>query len=643
MNRDDAKKRVLESTDLVRLVSEHVVLKPRGREFIGVCPFHDDKNPSMYVVPHKQFYHCFSCGASGDAFSFVMGYHKMTFPEALKYLADRAGIELPRNTREQSSDEPTERQRIAAANQFAVEFFKRTLADERLGGPARRYITQRGISDEMVETFALGAAPDAWDALAQYVNRKQMDRQAFEWAGLIAPRKTGDGHFDKMRHRLMFPIFDAIGRPVAFGGRVLPEASTREEKSDAKYLNSPETALFNKSATLFGLHAAHKPISDSHTAVIVEGYTDVIAAHQAGARNVVATLGTALTAEHAAVLRRYADQVVLIFDADEAGQKAADRALQIFFNQPIDVKIAVLPDGCDPADLLARPDGLEQWQTAIVQAADAMTFQFRRVRQQFDAADTLAAKQRISEQYLRTLIDLGLDRIETARRGLVLARVAEMLRLDSASIDRLIRQLSGRRRATGPVHDEVEPDFDAPPSRPTAAQQAQRHLVGCLLTEPTLFHETVADGRELNESIGHDDFDHPPTAALYGAIYEWLIEHDQLTTADLRNLLHDENQVRYALQLQIEVSRLTDGSTAGLHELLTASATALAGRRAEQEYQQQKMLLRETKQEQPNNPGTTGTPPGTDSADDTETQRLALAIAHAQANPSARRVPRVSG
>jgi len=639
VNRDDAKRRVLEATDLVHLISEHVVLKPRGREFVGLCPFHEDKNPSMNVVPHKQFYHCFSCGAGGDAFSFVMGYHKMTFPEALKFLADRGGIELPKFNRDAAAagDQPTERQRIASANQLAVEFFRRSLSHDTLGKIARDYIAQRGISDEMIEAFGLGAAPDSWDALSKTIQQKQWDRQGFELAGLIGQRKSGDGYFDKMRHRLIFPIFDAIGRPVAFGGRVLPDGQ-RDDKSDAKYLNSPETALFNKSATLFGLHLAHKPISDSHTAVIVEGYTDVIAAHQAGAQNVVATLGTALTGEHASVLRRYADQVVLIFDADEAGQRAADRALQVFFNQPIDVKIAVLPDGLDPADLLAQPDGLDRWHAAIAQAADAMTFQFRRVRRQFDDTDTLAGKQRISEQYLRTLIDLGFEKLDAARRGLVVARVAEMLLLDPPDVDRMIRRLStgARRPAAAPfVDDASDEPMDMPIARPAGAELAQQHIVGCLLIEPDLFHATMDDGRELSEAVGHDDFTHGPTASLYAPLYEWLMEHDELTTADLRNVFDDEKKITYALQLQTQVSRLTGDTHAGLTNLLLASVAALAARRAEQEYQHQKMMLKEETNQQPADDA-----PNTA---DTEAERLKLAIAHTRANPSARRMPRVSG
>ncbi|MBI1368213.1 MAG: DNA primase [Planctomycetes bacterium] len=626
VNRDDSKRRVLESTDIVGLISEHVVLKPRGREFVGLCPFHDDKNPSMNVVPHKQMYHCFSCGAGGDAYSFVMAYHKMTFPEAMQFLADRAHIELPKHGKREGGDEPTMSQRIAQANKLAVDYFRRMLAEPKTGAIARKYLGERRINDAMIEAFAIGVAPDAWDALANLVEKNRWDRKAFEQAGLIAVRKSGDGYMDKMRHRLIFPIMDAIGRPIAFGGRVLPDG-TREDKSDAKYLNSPETPLFNKSATLFGLNLAHKAISDSRTAVIVEGYTDVIAAHQAGVKNVVATLGTALTADHAKVLRRYGDRVVLVFDADEAGQKAADRALQVFFNEPIDVVIAVLPDGLDPADLFAEAEGVSRWHQAIDEAADAMTFQFRRVRANFNAADSLAGKQRITEDYLRTLVQLGLAKIDAARRGLVLARVADMLLLDAASVDKMIRQIAGARPA--PIAAEMEAADAADLRRPTAAEQAQQLIVGCLLNEPALFHALMPDGRAFCETIGHADFSAGPIHDLYADLYEWLTEHDTLAPSDLRTLLKEENRIQHALQWQMHVARLTQTGATRVDELLAANAKALIDQRSNDEYQHQKMLLRETQAQQE------------DRDLEAQTQRLELAIAHAKANPSARRFPRV--
>ena len=323
---EDQKIQVQQATDIVRLIGEQVSLRPKGKEFAGLCPFHDDKNPSMFVSPAKQIYKCFSCGAGGDVFTFVTQYHKMTFPEALSFLAERAGIRLEaRGGRGGGEAKQGERGRISQANTLAVGFFRALYRHAEHGRSGREYVAKRGISPEMVEAFEIGYAPDRWDGLSMTIAQKNWDLGAFELAGLVKARERGgepasgeaSGHYDRLRHRLIFPIFDAIGRPIAFGGRKLREAD------EPKYLNSPETALFNKSATLYGLHLAKKPIIDSRTAVIVEGYTDVIACHQAGVRNVVATLGTALTAEHVRELRRYAEQVVLVFDGDAAVRKPA--------------------------------------------------------------------------------------------------------------------------------------------------------------------------------------------------------------------------------------------------------------------------------------------------------------------------------
>ncbi len=554
MNREDAKRKVLQSTDLVRLIGEQVTLRPKGREFVGLCPFHEDSNPSMYVSPAKQIFKCFACGAGGDAFSFVMDYHKMTFPEAMKYLADREGIALPQSPGrpEHGGGTADLRERMRQANDKAVRFFRKQFADESTGAAAREYVRSRGIGDEMVEAFAIGYAPDAWDALASAVAHHKLDRQAFAATGLIAERSDGSS-YDRLRHRLVFPIFDAIGRPIAFGGRILPGSTLDDQSVDAKYLNSPETPLFNKSATLFGLHLAKKPIIDSRTAMIVEGYTDVIAAHQAGLGNVVATLGTALTRQHAAELKRYCDEVILVFDADEAGLKAADRALEVFFTEPVDVKIATLPEGNDPADLLGEADGLDRWNAAMDAAADAMSFHFQRIRTSFDAADTLSGKQRIAEDYLRTLVQLGLKQMEPTRRGMVLSRIAELLKLDLASVDEVARKLGSARRSGGPARDAATGEAA---QRPDARTDAEQTIVGCLINHADLFHETMADGRTCDESITADDISHLPTREVFQAVHDWLLHHDKIEATDVRIMLDDEQAVRHAIDVAARAARM---------------------------------------------------------------------------------------
>ncbi|MBI1374828.1 MAG: DNA primase [Phycisphaera sp.] len=651
VSRDDVKRQVADATDIVQLIGEHVALTPRGREFIGLCPFHEDRKPSMYVVPAKQMYHCFACGAGGDAFSFLMNYHKMGFREALTLLAERANIKLPAYGGGGNKDDgPSPKERMRSANKLATEFFKRLYHDEKIGKVARDYVATRGINKDMVEAFCIGYAPDEWDGMVQQINTKRWDREAFELAGLIAPRKNGGGHYDRLRHRLIFPIFDNMGSPIAFGGRVLA-GTTRDDSSDAKYLNSPETPLFNKSATLFGLHLAQKPIIDSRTAIIVEGYTDVIACHQAGVRNVVATLGTALTEQHAAKLRSYCDRVVLLFDADEAGQKAADRALQVFFNERIDVDIAVLPGAKDPAELFQLPDGMALWQGAVDAAVDAMTFQFNRVRRLFEEATTIAGKQRVTEEYLRTLVNLGFDRLDMGRRGLVMARLADLLLLDVPTVDAMIRGLAqGSRPRVSPPRPALPPEpvydeygeivdanvdggyggeIDEADTRVSVRQRAERDVVGCLLVKPELIHVDLPDGRPLSESIGLADFTDKPVARLYDGVFEWLMEHEGLTTSDLREVFDSEQPIRLATRLQMQVEQLTRSDDDQLMDLLVKSVEAIVRYRSEEEYREQKMQLRSEEASE------------TVESTDERQRRLELAVAHMKANPSAARVPRI--
>jgi DNA primase len=602
---EQTKGRVLESTDLVELIGQHIALRPKGREFAGLCPFHDDTNPSLYVSPTKQIYKCFVCGAGGDALSFITHYHKMSFPEALAHLAERAGIELPRHGRgAQPGEGMSNRQRILEANKKALSFFRNALRDERAGAVARQYLAERGIDDEMIEAFQLGCAPDRWDALAERVQRSRWDREAFEMAGLIAPRRRGNGYFDKLRHRLIFPILDNIGRPIAFGGRVLP-VSEREDKTDAKYLNSPEHDAFHKSATLFGLHRAQRAIIDSRTAVLVEGYTDVLAAHRAGFSNAVATLGTALTRDHARLLRRYCDRVLLVFDADEAGQRAADRALEVFFQEPLDVDIAILPEGLDPADLLGKDDGPDRFQGSLDAAEDAMAFQFRRVRRAFDQTETMAGRQRITEQYLQSLVRLGLRRLGRQRYGLVFARLAELLGMSPAAVKDAVGRIEDQ-----PGHDQSSANAAArqqPTRRLNAAQRAERYIIGCLLNGAELFHAEMPDGMPLDEAVVPDDFSDEAHRKLYGSIYKWLADRDteatpedgedtaqgrSLQPAELRPMLEDEDLLQLALNLQLKVDELTEGSHDRRVELLRRSASAVVRNRDEQEYQHEKQRMR---------------------------------------------------
>lgn len=528
------RERVMAATDIVRLIGEHVQLRPKGREFAGLCPFHDDKNPSMQVSPQKQIYKCFSCGAGGTCFDFVMGYHKLTFPEAIKMLADRAGVELTPFKPGQGGSAPDpqstdRRKRLLSVNELALAFFQNALQ-----GPdaqaIREYVQQRGISAEMIEKFQVGYAPHSWHALSEAVAAKRWDRPAFEAAGLIAKSNKGDNDYDKLRHRLIFPICDDMGRAIAFGGRTLPGNELDDPTVDAKYLNSPETLLFNKSRTLYGLHLAKKAIIDAKTAVIVEGYTDVIACHQHDRRNVVAALGTAFTTEHASKLRRFCEKVVLVFDGDAAGHKAADRAVEVLLTSEIDVAVVILPQGQDPDELLSGEGGEAVWDTLVDQAQGAMQYLLEQFENELDASNTMAGKQDAATAFLTRLARHDIAAMPGIRRALVVARLSDLLHMPEQEVLTELKRLKPRQFApvielvktenlpadNDPPHGGTpyESQENAGPERPEgdsssrirAVDLAERQVVACLLKDNDLFDATLADRADFCEAVPPGDF-----------------------------------------------------------------------------------------------------------------------------------------
>jgi len=631
---DDADKiKVQQATDLVALIGEHVSLRSKGREFVGLCPFHDDQNPSMYVSPQKQIYKCFSCGAGGDAFSFVMGYHKMTFPEALNHLAERAGIELTRR-RGSSEDpnQPSERQRIMEANEKALRFFRNVLAHETHGQAGQQYLQQRGISPEMIEAFGVGLAPDRWDGLSMKAEKSQWSVQDFMAAGLLSSRKSGPGSVDRFRHRLIFPISDSLGRPIAFGGRVLPNPSeTKDDPTrDAKYLNSPESVAFDKSRSLYGLHLAKKAIIDAKTAIIVEGYTDVIACHQASVKNVVATLGTALTRGHADELRRYCEKVILVFDGDEAGQKAADRAVEIFLTAEVDVDIAVLPGGQDPAELLIaegqaaeegdqaegrQAEGRQDWDQAIASAQSAMNYLLARTRNRLGDADSVTARQHVLESLIDELVRLGLGQAGPVRRGMLIESLSDMVALSSNELNTLIRQREATlsRRLNGLNNQAPEPNSgDSPDTAIHDADfvaqsdlrhtlligiaRAERQLVGCLIRDAALFDRPLSDGHHLDERIVPNDLVTEPGRRLYAMIYDRLVDGNPPTLAELLGELaekHDHDMIRVITDADAEVEAATAGQDDRLPDVLDAVVTTILRHREDQSFQDEKRRMAE--------------------------------------------------
>lgn len=507
--------RVKDASDIVRVIGEVVSLKPKGREFVCLCPFHDDHNPSMYVVPGKQMFNCFVCGAAGDVLSFVMKFHKMEFREALEYLAERAGIPLT-PLRQASADQPAgvSRADLLKACGAATEFFRGLLNHPEHGRAARAVVERRGISPQMVSQFLIGAAADRWDGLLLTQRKQNLPVDPFVEAGLFKKRDSDGSHYDAFRNRLIFPIQDQIGRVVAFGARRI------NDDEEPKYLNSPETRLFNKSATLYALNHAARSIQVERTALITEGYTDAIACHQGGFTNAVATLGTALTREHVGVLRRMCDRVVLLFDGDEAGQRAADRAAEVFFAEPLDVAICTLDrftDAKDPDELLKRPDGAATFRRALAGSMDLLDYRFARLRARLADSGMAALARGIDEEIAR-LVDLGLKDVPPVRQRLIVKKLASLAGVDEGVILRAVPAGRQPRPATPDSAGQGVTEADELPLIQSEKLQPREWLLGCILCDGNLWGV-----------LGEPDRDR-----MIGGAYRWpVLQHVAEAVRDL--------------------------------------------------------------------------------------------------------------
>ena len=361
------------ASDIVDVIGSYLPLKRAGANFVALCPFHKEKTPSFNVNPHRQIFHCFGCHKGGDVFTFVKEYENIDFPEAVRRLADRAKIPLES---EKGSGVPQARhlkERLLQIHEQIAQRWQNALANEASGQIARDYLAKRGVSSEAIRLFRLGCAPDLWDDTVNWAKSKGHELALVEQAGLILRRQEGEGYYDRFRGRLMFPICDEQGRVIGFSGRVL----SGDEKS-AKYVNSPETPIFTKSKVFFGLDKSKRAVLEAGYAIVCEGQLDLIACFMAGVQNVVAPQGTAFTADHARILRRYVEEVVLCFDSDEAGQNAAVRSLDSLLASGLAVRVAVVPAPHDP-DSFIQTSGGAAFQQLIERAEGFFDYYLNRL------------------------------------------------------------------------------------------------------------------------------------------------------------------------------------------------------------------------------------------------------------------------
>jgi DNA primase len=409
---DEAREQVREAADIVQVIGEHVQLRRAGTNFTGLCPFHGEKTPSFSVNPQRRSYHCFGCGESGDVFAFLMKQKNLSFPEAIQELARRYQVSLP-EPKVDEAEQVRRRQRdlLHQINAEAAKLCSKFLKDAPQAEAARQYLRRRGVPPEFLDKYQLGYAPDTWDFLSSRLT-KQFPAEAVAQAGLIVAKQSG-GWYDRFRDRIMFPIVDTGGKIAAFGGRVLGDGQP-------KYMNSPESLVFSKSRTLFGLHQHRENIRKSRQVVIVEGNFDLLLLDVHGIGNTVAPLGTALTKEQVRSLRAYCSEAVLLFDGDAAGQKAARRSVPLFLSERLEAKAAVLPLGHDP-DSFIREKGAAAVQELISTAQPLPEFIFDALVKEHGL--TLSGKSKI----LAELAELAQQAPDRAQRELMAVHFAEKL------------------------------------------------------------------------------------------------------------------------------------------------------------------------------------------------------------------------
>jgi DNA primase len=495
--------RVQQANDIVDVVGEHVSLKRKGREMVGLCPFHEDHKPSMNVSTTKQIFKCFACGAGGDVLKFIQMREGLTFSQAVERLAERAGIQLKpvrRFTPRTDGQPEVDPNRLAKLNAWAVKFFQQCLSDPDKGKVARDYLAERKISSESISKWRLGAAPNAVDALVKVAAANKVPLDLVQQGGLA----TGTNQ-DKFCNRLMFPITDVTGRVIGFGGRTL-------NGTGAKYINSPTTPLFDKSNTLYGLEQARHEIVATGTAVIVEGYTDVIMAHQYGCTNVVATLGTSLTSGHGRMLRRYAEQVILVFDSDTAGMEAANRGLEVCLSQHLDIKLAFVPEGKDPCEYLLVA-GKEGFDSVLAQATDVLQYKWNQLQAAFQTDGSLANRRAALNEFLQAVATgLAAGNLPVLESGLLVNKVAKIIGLDPKEVNADVNKRIERLARSGQRQDAATQAVDWGQGLHAVAQ---REILEVLLNEPGLFHS-------IERPITEDLFDVPILREIVTILFDIL-------------------------------------------------------------------------------------------------------------------------
>lgn len=512
---DDVVEEVRARADIVGVIGDFVNLKKAGKDFKGLCPFHDERTPSFHVIPSKAMYHCFGCQKSGDVFRFLMERSGVDFVTAVKSVGARSGVEVREVRGKRPEDDPN--RALYEANAFARDFYTEALWDEERGVVARGYLEERGISRQVAERFGLGFAPEGWRNLREAALKHGIDDDVLLEVGLTkrSDRDPKEEPYDRLRDRVIFPIHSLGGKVVGFGGRVLPGSS-----SPAKYLNSPESVIYQKSDLLYGLDRAKNDVRRAGSVLVVEGYMDVVSLAAAGVSHVVAVLGTALTDRHAELLKRFTSRVFLLFDSDRAGLKATFRAADALLAQGLHPSVITLPDGEDP-DSVAQAGGSAALQPFIDQAVDVLDRKIQ-ILEERDYFSSLDKKRRAVDRLLPTLRAVA----DPTLRDMYVERVASRLGVQRATLEaELAQPAQGSRADTGARSGPARPRRPSGPRAPRMSTRirgmgAERQLLLLLIKDRTW----IERGRE---EVAPDEFDDQ----TYRQIYEALLVAPDLTHA----------------------------------------------------------------------------------------------------------------
>lgn len=532
---EQVKRQILDRIRIQDVVAEHVTLKRRGVRWVGLCPFHSEKTPSFTVSPERGLFKCFGCGKGGDVFSFVQLRENVSFMEAMRHLADRAGLDF-RDSAQRSPASPGEPSRndLAKLNTWAVRFFRTNLQADPVGRSAREYLCGRGFTQATIERFEIGLASEGGPSVRSAAARAGFGDAMLLAADLLRKDEESGRVYETFRSRLMFPIRDATGRTVGFGGRTLVD-------DKAKYLNTRQTALFDKGRNLYGIESAREAIASRRRAIVVEGYTDCMACHQAGFTETVATLGTALTEAHVDLLRRFGEEMVLLFDSDAAGEAAADRAIALALPRCVKVRLARIPEGKDPSDFLGRASAAE-FSDVLNRAVEALEFKWIKTHERFRIDFSDARRREAVLDFVRVVGDaVNTAAVDAIQRGLLVNQIAHLLRIEGDEVSRLMsRSWSSRGGHAAAANQGAVPQRASAPR--DEEQAVWTHVLEVLLNDPALMSmvDSVPDLTRISD---------PRHRRIATALFDARREGGPVTLADVLARCHDPADAQRVAEL----------------------------------------------------------------------------------------------